>query len=187
MRAAHNGFVGQSGVQAHSAGEYFPVLSYWIGSSDRRVAEFQGVRRESDNRDDHDADLRRMKRAERIADAIYADPSGGSDLIDGDGWTGLPAHGYCAAYAGYERRIKGLNGAYGTVYAAIVELLESIDGIDSAGRPIGVGWWTRNGVTYLDVSTVFFDRDEALGFAEENDQIAIYDIVNGEDIDIRRV
>ena len=49
--AAHAGHAGRSGVQNHSVGEHYPVLSYVAG--DRHCAEFAGIRRYADG-DDYD-------------------------------------------------------------------------------------------------------------------------------------
>lgn len=175
---AHTGFVGNSGVQAHSAGEHFPVLSYCIGSADHRVAAFQGVRRDSYNGDDHADNLRRLKRAEIITDAIFADRDGGCGYPDGsDG----PDRGYCVSLADHETRFDSLEGAYGAVYRDVVEKLEFIESHDVDGC---VGWWTRDGVTYLDVSTVESDFEDAVAIAVQNDQIAIYDLASGVEIDV---
>ena len=172
-------------MSASSCGEFFPILSYCIGSADRRVAEYCGVRRDSFNAAGHADDLRRMKRAETIADVIFASRRGGTSWVDGDV---PPDSGYIASVVGCETRINSIDGKYRDVYAAVVDKLESIDTLGWADRRLGVGWWTpvgHNDYTFIDVSVHFADRDEALAFAERADQAVVYGIAEGGDIDLR--
>ncbi len=159
---------------------FYPVRSYYEG--DKRIAEFSGVRRVATTATGHAEDMVLLKRAERIADSVLADPAGGTHYVDRD----EPLdHGYLVGLKGFESQIDLDDSTYADVYAACVEKLESIKELGWGRRPIGVGWWTRNGCTYIDVSINVVDRAEALAYAERADQIAIYDVANQCDIDIR--
>lgn len=50
----------------------------------------------------------------------------------------------------------------------------------------GIGLWVDQdtGILYLDVVLVFYDKDQALRYAVEQSQLAIYDIENDEVIDV---
>lgn len=49
-------------------------------------------------------------------------------------------------------------------------------------RPIGTWYNKEDGMVYLDVSIPFEDRREALKFASDNQQLAIYDTKNNQSI-----
>lgn len=161
----------------------YPVRSYRIG--DTHCAACNGVELLSSDYDGHNDNLKLLKCAEKITDAIFADRSGGTHYLDRDE---CPGRGYAVSVDGPGGRVDNIDGQYGTVYALVVDCLGYVKNTGWGGRPIGIGWWTPagcEGSTYVDVSLVIFDRNEALGYAEENDQIAIYDIANQCDIDIR--
>ncbi len=45
-----------------------------------------------------------------------------------------------------------------------------------------LGGWVSDGQVYLDISAVIDDRDEALSLARENNQKAVWDLANSEEI-----
>lgn len=55
---------------------------------------------------------------------------------------------------------------------------------ETVDKPIGTWYNTENGMIYLDVSIPFEDKKEALQFASDNQQLAIYDIKNDKTINL---
>lgn len=49
-------------------------------------------------------------------------------------------------------------------------------------KPIGTWYNTEGGMVYLDASIPFEDKEKALKFASDNQQLAIYDTKNDETI-----
>ena len=49
-------------------------------------------------------------------------------------------------------------------------------------KPIGTWYNKKNGMVYLDTSIPFDNKKEALKFAQDNNQLAIYDTKNNETI-----
>lgn len=184
--AAHTGHAGNSGIQGHSCGPHFPVLSYCVGSSDHRVAEFSGVRRDSfDDLDGHNEDLDRMKRAERVADAVIAaraKDEGCSVWINRDE---SPDDGFVVGCAGFETRIEEADFSYNAVYADCVEKLEFLhsQGQDT-GSAVCIGSWLDDGSFVLDISAHHADFDDAIAWGRANGQKAIYALKECVDIPV---
>lgn len=161
--------------------EFYPVRSVVLDSGGRYRSEFCGVRRECDDRDVHNEDLERMKRAEQITDAVYLgcrDSGGHSAWIIGDGAA------YVAGLYGCETRLPWIGFSYREAYADIVDKLEFIELFGSLDIPTCVGGWVHDGELFLDVSVGFTDRDKAIDFARRNDQIAVYDAANDTNIPV---
>ena len=182
--SAHAGHAGRGGVQNHSVGSYYPVLSYRIG--DDLVAEFHGQQRRADGngpaaRDGHKRSLDILKCAERVTDAIYSDRAGGSVWLN---CADDPTSGYCVSLYGHETRYSPadcIDGEYGTVYADVVEKLEWINGngwFDVDHCIVAIGWWEDDGILYVDVSVHRDDADDAFDLAHSDAQIGYYDIAN---------
>lgn len=49
---------------------------------------------------------------------------------------------------------------------------------------VSAGLWLNDGVYYFDVSTSFHDVEDALKFARDNDQLAIFDTVTNKEIPV---
>lgn len=49
---------------------------------------------------------------------------------------------------------------------------------------VSPGMWLDNGLVYFDVSTSFNDLEDALKFARDNDQLAIFDTVTDRPINV---
>jgi len=131
--------------------------------------------------DSHNHDVKLLKCAEQITDAVYAAPAGGSRYPFS---LNTPKSGYAVSLPNHEVRFCGLSGKYGEVYAVVLKLLRTILSMN-ANRTYCVGWWGRDGVTYFDISYVFPSRLDAEICAEFAGQIAIYDFANQCDLDIR--
>ena len=161
----------------------YPVRSYRVG--DKHIAACNGTERVASTCAGHADDVKLLKCAEQITNAVYADRAGGTHYLDRDE---CPGRGFLVSINDSGGHVDGIDGRYGEVYAAVVKSLEYVKCTGWGGRPIGIGWWTpggQKGRTFIDVSVVIFDRAEALEYAERADQIAIYDIANKCDIDVR--
>ena len=177
---AHSGFVGSSGVQSHSAGDHFPILSYRVGDH-AHVAAFQSVERVRTCPDAHRADLRRMKLAEQLTDRIHADrPTNG-----GTYWLGTdtpPNGGYIVSLELRESRFPDHGKTWPAVFVDILQKLEELDHPHWQGALVGVGWWFHGGELFVDVSTWILSRSDALRAARKGGQKAVWDIANNSDI-----
>ncbi len=185
--AAHTGHTGNSGIQNHSVGEFFPVRTVLIGSADHRRAVAFGVERDSFNAADHTDNLRRMKLAEGITDAIFAARSDGSGHSHWFGCKHDPVSGYVVGSAGNESIFDAAARNYNAVYADVVEKLEFLVGCgvdlcsDYLVRPVCIGSWVHDGKLYVDISAYHPEFEDALEWGRANDQIAIWDIAAGKD------
>jgi len=188
-----SGHVGTSGIQSHSCGPHYPVVSY-SGRRDGRpimVATFEGVELVSDDHATHAADMDCMKYAEQISNAFWA------CRADWDGCTfyadraGSPNSGYCVGLAGQETIVDRLpydeNDAYKdcrksdypTIFADVLGKLIRNGGTGSNNC---IGCWVHGGRLYIDVSTVCDDYATAVELGRRNNQIAIYDLNQGTEI-----
>ena len=120
--------------------------------------------------------LDRFDSAARVAQA----QGGGTFLYkDGEIVDGGVTDGFMVSRSGAEEKIPAdqFNGTTLRDYA-----LTHSDMLDEPGAYLGV--WEDNGTVYLDVSHHFDDRVQAERFGREHDQLAIYDVANGESIDL---
>ena len=91
----------------------------------------------------------------------------------------IPTTGYIASTGEHEKRVPRVCYSDISAYAAEHEHLFS-----APDSRMFLGTWKQSGITYLDVSVRFTDRDAALRYAEMNKQQAIYDIGEGMDIEV---
>ena len=187
MSTAHTGHTGNSGIQNHSCGEFFPVRTVCIGSTDHLRAVAFGVERDSHNYADHNNDLRRMKLAERITDAIFAARADGNGHSHWFGCKNDPVSGYIVGSAGNETIFDAAGRNYNDVYADVVEKIEFIESVAGDGpieylnRPVCIGSWISDGKLYVDISAYHAEFEDALECGRANDQIAIWDIAGNRD------
>lgn len=185
MCVAHTGHAGNSGIQNHSCGEFFPVRSYCIGSADYQVAEFCGVRRDSHDSASHAYHLDLLKRAERITDVIFAARAKGDGCSVWINRDDQPEYGWIVGSAGHESIFDCDGPNYPAVYADVVGKLEFLDdagvGSDSTALPVCIGSWISSGQLYVDISACHDDFDEAFAWGKANDQLAIYSLHEGID------
>ena len=165
-------------------GDFYPIRSVLVNSGSRYRAEFCGVRRECGDRELHNEDLRRMKRAEMIADQIYdarrrsgcsvwIDPFDCAKHVEG------PDNGYVVSLRGYETRMNFEPLCYSLVFADVVEKLELLELFGNADDTVCIGSWEHGGELYIDISVHVTDRDDAVNRAKATDQLCIYDIADG--------
>lgn len=86
--------------------------------------------------------------------------------------------GYMVSLEGSEVKIKYTDPAQ---RASVINQIEFY--IDMVGQ---VNTWLDDGIIYLDISVNVEDLQEALTFAEENKQLAIYDCTTGESIEVSK-
>ena len=79
---------------------------------------------------------------------------------------------YMVAFKEHEKIVP-----HGTFTADILEKYKK-----DVARPIGTWYNKKNGMVYLDTSIPFDNKKEALKFASDNQQLAIYDTRNNETI-----
>lgn len=85
-----------------------------------------------------------------------------------------PDTGYMVSLDGFERHSPEL-----TYHNVLGYVNENIDAFKSNSF---VGLWLDEGIWYMDISFCFEGLEEALKFAEDNNQIAIYDNANKKSI-----
>lgn len=82
--------------------------------------------------------------------------------------------GYMVSLLGYERKCKTIE----EIEKAIKENIEIVKGLDNAY----LGTWIDEGITYIDISILVENKEDALELGKINNQLAIYDIENNESI-----
>lgn len=82
--------------------------------------------------------------------------------------------GFMVSLQGYERKCKTEQ----ETEKAIMENMEIIKGLDSAY----LGAWIDEGITFIDISILVENKDDAMELGKINNQLAIYDIKNNESI-----
>lgn len=110
------------------------------------------------------------------------------NVVDGFSWdcinSEIPTTGYAvSAFKGRERIFDSVPSAYDIASF----ILDNADVLFKAGYIFGarqkvVGCWEYNGQWYLDVSLIYDNRQIALQTGILNDQIAIWDIENCQEI-----
>ena len=187
---------GNSGIKLQSCGENFPIRSFRIGRPnlpDVRVATFAGVELRTTAYHAHVRHTDILVRAKYIADAAW------ECRADGDGCTfyayktGSPVSGYCVSIAGQETKLVIDDYDENDLYADCK--VRDYDPIvaDVVGKLVRnifrqptacIGCWVHDGYRYLDVTRVIHDLDNALNFARDNGQLAIYDLSSGTEITV---
>ena len=82
--------------------------------------------------------------------------------------------GFMVSLQGYERKCKTEQ----ETEKAIKENMEIVRGLDSAY----LGAWIDEGITYIDISVLVENKEDAMQLGKINNQLAIYDIQNNESI-----
>ena len=82
--------------------------------------------------------------------------------------------GFMVSLQGYERKCKTEQ----ETEKAIKENMEIVRGLDSAY----LGAWSDEGITYIDISVLVENKEDAMQLGKINNQLAIYDIQNNESI-----
>lgn len=82
--------------------------------------------------------------------------------------------GYMVSLQGYEKKCKTEQ----EIEKAIMENMEIIKGLDNAY----LGAWIDEGITYIDISVLVDNKEDAMQLGKVNNQLAIYDIQNNESI-----
>lgn len=82
--------------------------------------------------------------------------------------------GFMVSLQGYEKKCKTDE----ETEKAIKENMEIIKGLDSAY----LGAWIDEGITYIDISVLVENKEDAMELGKINNQLAIYDIENNESI-----
>ena len=82
--------------------------------------------------------------------------------------------GYMVSLQGYEKKCKTEQ----ETERAIMENMEIIRGLDGAY----LGAWIDEGITYIDISILVENKEDAMQLGKINNQLAIYDIQNNESI-----
>lgn len=90
--------------------------------------------------------------------------------------------GYIASMAGYETVIPLQVLTY-DVFSALVLRYRNMANI--RGDNANIGTWESDGKLYFDISFVFNDLSSALKFAEDNNQLAVWDIANNCEIKVK--
>ena len=78
--------------------------------------------------------------------------------------------GYMVSLQGYERKCRTEE----ETEKAIMENMETVRGLDNAY----LGAWIDEGITYIDISVLVENKEDALELGKINNQLAIYDIEN---------
>lgn len=91
----------------------------------------------------------------------------------------LKDNGFSEGQGAYMVAIKD----YEKILPSLTEqaLYDYITHVKSINPDYTIGTWydeEKTGLYYLDVSLGFDDKEKALDFAHENDQLAIYDVIN---------
>ena len=100
----------------------------------------------------------------------YVAENGGATVNPKNG--NMPTDGYMCAIAQNERIIDGQL----TENALTNYINQYASDLEENGAYLGIWYNTENNKTYLDTSYRFSDVDEALAFAKENEQLAIFDL-----------
>lgn len=82
--------------------------------------------------------------------------------------------GYMVSLQGFEKKCKTDE----ETEKAIMENMEIVKGLDNAY----LGAWIDEGITYIDISVLVENKEDALEMGKINNQLAIYDIQNNESI-----
>lgn len=82
--------------------------------------------------------------------------------------------GFMVSLQGYERKCRTDE----ETEKAIKENMEIIKGLDSAY----LGAWIDEGITYIDISVLVENKEDALELGKINNQLAIYDLKNNKSI-----
>lgn len=85
-----------------------------------------------------------------------------------------PTTGYMVSLSGYETIFEDTPNWRGLA----LDILKKLTLADTKDYPLYIGGWYDNGHYYLDVSRNMSDYEEAMRFADENNQLAVYDIAN---------
>lgn len=84
------------------------------------------------------------------------------------------SRGFMVSLQGYEKKCRTDE----ETEKAIIENMEIIQGLDNAY----LGAWIDEGITYIDISVLVENKEDALEMGKINNQLAIYDIENNESI-----
>lgn len=101
----------------------------------------------------------------------------------------LPGRYIASFYGGIEmplsRLISGTAHAHWH-YDSAVQAIERLasDHARTYCNSVSAGLWLNDGILYFDVSTSFHDVSDALQFARDNEQLAIYDTVTKDPITV---
>lgn len=106
----------------------------------------------------------------------YVTENGGATVDPKNG--NMPTDGYMCAIAQNERVIEGQL----TENALVNYINHYSNDLNGDGAYLGIWYNTENDKTYLDTSYRFSDVDEALAFAKENQQLAIFNLATFDEI-----
>lgn len=87
---------------------------------------------------------------------------------------------------GYAVALKKTQNSFGAEglakVANVIEKLQASGNLD--GRTLAFGGWydSESGLYYYDATVIFLDREEAIEAGRANEQIAIFDLANLEEI-----
>jgi len=180
-----NGHAGNSGIQNHSCGSHYPVLSYRTGCyGSIRVAEFQGVRFDSQIQSVHEGHLDLLKRAEVITDDIFAARAKGTGCSNWISCVDAPDSGYVVGIVAFESKFDAAGDNYKAVYADVVDKLVYLRDRGPVVADVSIGSWIHNDCLYVDVGVVYANRSEAVDAAKDNGQTSIWDLAEDTDITI---
>ena len=103
--------------------------------------------------------------------------------------TPLPGRYLASFYGGFtvpQSRLIGGTAQSHWYYDNAVQAIEHVtrERERTSFNSVSAGLWLDNGVYYFDVSTSFHDVGEALKFARDNEQLAIYDTVTNKPITV---
>ena len=186
MTKAHTDHNGNSGIQNHSCGEFYPVVVSCVGGypGPENDAYYKlihpcGLTAITDRAEmipDWVDYLKATEHAGRVLYRLISEDGGGSVRHDTKGTVGYnPRTGFMASYADSERVIDS-------------DKLTQWDCIkfvaDNPTLSDYWGGWVNDGKVYLDVSAKFDSRVECIVFAAENNQLAYYDCAAGEAINV---
>lgn len=93
------------------------------------------------------------------------------DTLKNGGFSELKG-AYMVAFKEYEKIVP-----HETFTADILEKYRR-----DVNKPVGTWYNRKNGMVYLDVSIPFEDKEKSLKFAQDNNQLAIYDTKNDKTI-----
>lgn len=82
--------------------------------------------------------------------------------------------GFMVSLQGYEKKCRTDE----ETEKAIMENMEIVRGLDNAY----LGAWIDEGITYIDISVLVENKEDAIELGKVNNQLAIYDIQNNESI-----
>jgi len=91
----------------------------------------------------------------------------------------IPTTGYLVSSGEHERKVPRVTYADIKAYAA-----EHNAAFSAKGSLVFLGTWKQSGITCLDISIRLADKESALTFGALNDQLAVYDIGKGVDIEV---